>query len=867
MEAFDEYDIPLPSVVSFDDHDNDIPHDEKTRSQSRPTTTTTTATTTATAAAADKLDREDELIVGMGGKKKTLKDRPWQTDLGMSTNAHGNESATITSRNMQQDIDIFGVKMNDSNIISPPKPPPGTGAGYGTGTGTATAPTVTASATPAVEQDYDDVLGSSSRWNKYHSSPQEVHTATINAVTLAASKIANQLDDEEDPDIVSHDSSQDDNDDISHDDDSSYDNGMIDHTRNTARRRNGYNQPHDEYDFPTPRKAADHNRVRMEALNLLNMANSTTATSSAGNPFMEGITPTSTTSNSSALRKNRVQSALQGLSDKMDSHGKQKKMKKKQQYSKLEFVDVDMDDGMNDQCEGGGGDYANTKDEMNDNDLEYGNHVPSATSKNGTSWGSRYSIDRQMMALYGGLSSQQVLHNMEQEQQSNNINDTSATNMQKTGPYDNRWNVESGRRSVHVSEIRMFNTWIASMKEAMVTVKTKVSTVTTRIGNSLSNNDSNGHAYTTTNGSHRNADHSSSPKNIFTGLAITHYIDKLSPKSQSAFMNRFFGTTSSRNPDDVNFSATDDYIYDRRARRKRFYLFLVILLISLGTMLGIIMGVSSRHSGYMGAIYSDVGEKVQFYVTNDVPHNTADEVKLTRDLANLHGRNGDFLIHLGDVVGDASVTMCTMGGYQDAANLLKQSPIPVFIIPGDNDWNNCPDPNNALNHWMDELNRFEDYFDKADNTNFPIVRRQLARSENFSFLHKGVLFMAFHLVDGKVQNESEWSLRIAEDVAWMDQELNEFGVDEYRAIVILAHAAPTPKIGDFVWPLKKNMMKLKKPVLYLHANDGGEGMLEYTPFPEDLPFLTAVRMEKGYKAPPTQVSIEAGPKPFVFNFA
>ena len=63
------------------------------------------------------------------------------------------------------------------------------------------------------------------------------------------------------------------------------------------------------------------------------------------------------------------------------------------------------------------------------------------------------------------------------------------------------------------------------------------------------------------------------------------------------------------------------------------------------------------------------------------------------------------------------------------------------------------------------------------------------------------------------------------------------------------------------------MMKLKKPVLYLHANDGGEGMLEYTPFPEDLPFLTAVRMEKGYKAPPTQVSIEAGPKPFVFNFA
>lgn len=372
---------------------------------------------------------------------------------------------------------------------------------------------------------------------------------------------------------------------------------------------------------------------------------------------------------------------------------------------------------------------------------------------------------------------------------------------------------------------------------------------------SRSNNGNNPHV---TLGSHRQADHSSSPKGIFTGLAVTRFLDKLSPRSKNAAMREFTET------DDVNFSAQDDYIYDRRLKRRRMLSLLVFILVAIAAILGVVVTVSNRDSnGRVGAIYGDVGETVKFYVTNDVPHNMADEVKLARDLANLHPRNGDFLVHLGDV-GDASIDMCTMNVYKDAADLLKQSPIPVFVLPGDEDWNNCPDPRTAFGYWMEELNRFEENFDKAENTNFPSVKRQMARSENFSFLHKGVLFIAFHLVDGTVQSESEWSLRIAEDVAWMDEEFNDHGVEEYRAIVIMAHAAPTSKIGDFVWPLKDTLMKLKKPVLYLHANDG-DGMLSYKPYPDELPTFNVVRMEKGYKAPPTQITVEFGFSPFKFR--
>lgn len=169
------------------------------------------------------------------------------------------------------------------------------------------------------------------------------------------------------------------------------------------------------------------------------------------------------------------------------------------------------------------------------------------------------------------------------------------------------------------------------------------------------------------------------------------------------------------------------------------------------------------------------------------------------------------MVHLGDI-GNADGSMCTLNIYtRDPAALLKQSPIPVFVlVPSDNNWNNCQGPNTVLSYWMDELNRFEDNLDMEENTNFPSVRRpHLSQTENFSFLQKGVLFIAFHLVDGTVvQSESEWSLWITEDVAWMDEELNAHGIKEYRAIVtMMSHAAPTPsKIGGFVWPIMKDSL-------------------------------------------------------------
>ncbi len=820
------------SILPTISYDEDAPDDEQSHHLSIKSTSSNNSNNSSQYKQKQPMS-SDVNDIDLVSKKKKIKDRPWKK---------AKEYDSILTS--EEDVNVIGV----SSVVSPTA---ANGENYSDSDDDSHFEKRGQSGKTKLAADddfsFDDV---SSRWSNQRSTSGEVRAANNKAVGLAATKLAEKYDnyDEEDDD--------------NHDDDDFEDNVKLSTTN----------------DLATPQKQSDHTRVRMEALNLLNLANNK---DSIGGYLVknDSIKHMKVETSMSPNRQNqvekgkngkvsRVQSALQGMGVGMGiglekrSRGRNNydkftldKMEYDEQDAAMETVGVDVDDVENVTME----------------EMEYGQTSPAQKKRSAGTWGSRYSIDRHMMALHGGLSTKQVLSNMDRDHynalnKNKGLENTSATNLYKTSPHedDARWNVASGARSSlngGDSRPRLWNTWIATMKDTMAMVMDKISVVDKK--NTRYAND-NPHA---TLGSHRRADHSSSPKGIFTGLAVTQFLDKLSPRSRSDAERKLAGGYPD---DDVNFSATDDYIYDQKLRRKRMVSFLLLLLVGLAALVGIVVGVSKglSRSGEVGASYMDVGEKVQFYVTSDVPFNTADETKLSRELAELSPENGEFLIHLGDV-GDASVNMCTLGVYQDAAALLKESPVPVFVLPGNNDWNDCPDPRSALSNWMDELNRFEENFVKDDNdgddvNNLPLVRRQLARNENFSFLHKGVLFIAFHLVDGRVQSESEWSLRIAQDVAWMDEVLNVHGVEEYRAIVIMAHAAPTPKIGDFIWPMKESLSKIHKPVLYLHANDGG-GMLKYTPYPEELPRFTVVRMEKGYIASPTQITIEHGPRPFRYH--
>jgi len=503
-------------------------------------------------------------------------------------------------------------------------------------------------------------------------------------------------------------------------------------------------------------------------------------------------------------------------------------------------------------------------------DVDFDGTPNNEDSKNGADqkkkWGSRYSIDRHLRALNGGLSSEQVLNKMNRDHYNQLNQNTSATNMCKTSPHeveDERWSVSQGQKNFSTAGStggRMWNTLVANVNETVGYVSQALSP---------NRNES------TTLGSHRMADHSSPRSGIFTGVALTNFLDRLSPQSKaraegngkpnSFNWNRVNLNDTPDHLNSMNFTAHDDHIYEKAQRRKKMFWVGIFLLALFGTSSIVVLtmhAANNRKGRSTGPTYYDVGQEIQFFVMSDIPVNNADRVKLTRELGELHPRDGDFLIHLGDI-NKASSTLCTFSVYDDVAALLKESPVPVLVLPGDNDWNDCPMPESAFDYWFEKMNRFEENFDEETFPTVPIVDRQLGREENFAFLTKGVLFIGLNLVDGKVQNEREWSIRHQENLQWVEEQLGMYDASEYRAIVLMGHAGYTGKVGDFFWPVVEDFKRVNKPVLYLHANDG-EGMIEYNPVDTFRKF-TAVRLEKGSIVSPTQITVKTGVQPFQFD--
>ena len=144
--------------------------------------------------------------------------------------------------------------------------------------------------------------------------------------------------------------------------------------------------------------------------------------------------------------------------------------------------------------------------------------------------------------------------------------------------------------------------------------------------------------------------------------------------------------------------------------------------------------------------------------------------------------------------------------------MLHESSIPTFVIPGDNEWNDCADPDAAWQLWKQYFTRFEQHWRHS----FPVFR-QLHREENFSFMRNEVLFIGLNLVGGRVHDAQEWELRHADDILWTRRNFSEFG-DDSQAVVIFGHAQPRADHADYFAALVEEATAFEKPILYLHGD-------------------------------------------------
>ena len=307
---------------------------------------------------------------------------------------------------------------------------------------------------------------------------------------------------------------------------------------------------------------------------------------------------------------------------------------------------------------------------------------------------------------------------------------------------------------------------------------------------------------------------------------------------------------------ELNSDGTTQSLVRREKARVRRRNVRIVGMISAGLFIAIAVLASKGRMGSSAAKYRT--PEMNFYVVADEPYNFDQIGEFTRELEALP-KNAEFVVHLGNANGDRE-SMCQEYGFERAANILKESPVPVLVVPGDLDWAACGNKRRseaALRYWDLNLGKLESSWPHPLDVDYsPDV------VGNFAFLHKSTLFVSINLVEQETNTE-EWTARLENNVEWTRSKLRQFG-DRFSNVVILGHAPPSSKQGEYFWPVIEDIKGLNRPVLYLHANSSGSFEV-YRPFGEAENF-SAVQLEKRGMEGPMRVTImKGGNDPFAFE--
>ena len=257
--------------------------------------------------------------------------------------------------------------------------------------------------------------------------------------------------------------------------------------------------------------------------------------------------------------------------------------------------------------------------------------------------------------------------------------------------------------------------------------------------------------------------------------------------------------------------------------------------------------------GSISVLILNCSDTLVFSVMGDVPRSDEEKIILQEQI-NKHNElsQSQFVFHLGDI--KSGNTPCTENNYELVADYLKQLKAPVFIIPGDNEWNDCEYPDQAWDYW----NKYFLSFDQNWKMTFD-VQRQNNYEVNSAFVQKNVLFIALNLVGGRIHNQIEWDMMQNNAAEWINKNIQKKGI---MATVILIQANPDIKHKLFMDQFIPLIEDFEKPVLLIHG-DGHHWIYDEA---WQVPNLTRVQVDKGGIADPLQVTVYGSSmKKFIFE--
>lgn len=328
----------------------------------------------------------------------------------------------------------------------------------------------------------------------------------------------------------------------------------------------------------------------------------------------------------------------------------------------------------------------------------------------------------------------------------------------------------------------------------------------------------------------------------------------------------------------------DQLIEKKRKQRRCIFAILLIVMCTLIPMVTLLtahskkQNMSATESGSLNHVsFSDnkpadiptsatmEHEEVTFYVTANLPFSGEEEEQLKHNFATISQGDAHFAIHLGNIH-DAS-TACDSTTYTRVADLIEDaSPLTVFILPGEEDWNNCDDPDDAWDAWMSTFELYNQRWDSSSIVDGETVQvyREKYQLENWGFVAKGVLFLGVHIVNGIVPDQFEFRQRNKLNIEWI-KGMSKHHESVIRAVVICGNAQPGHSTNaGFFSNLDLFLRNYTKPALYVHTAPSirsNTAAKYYQPF-KDLPSLMAAQVEKTPDNLPVRIQVGVGDNPF-----
>lgn len=205
-----------------------------------------------------------------------------------------------------------------------------------------------------------------------------------------------------------------------------------------------------------------------------------------------------------------------------------------------------------------------------------------------------------------------------------------------------------------------------------------------------------------------------------------------------------------------------------------------------------------------------------FYVMSDCPYsNNERQVLMPAHIASIPS-DAEFLFHLGDLQ-YAMTDNCEEWAYESASSILKQSSVPTFVLPGDNDMNDCDNQSQGIAMWTKYFMKLDLYWGHS----FTITRWGTLE-ESFSFLYKGVIYFGLNIPGGTPINPVETARLHAEHITMISSIIDGLDESDYSVIVLLGHVDPSYDDAgyshNFFESFTSIVRQLNKPTIHFHGD-------------------------------------------------